>query len=265
MARFILTEKINQFASPLLGGRLSTTVSSTVSCQHCQKSNCDFRSPQTVCLEALSSFYQQNNLLFRLGKPHDTRYGYELFRRAICEQDELAWDYVYSAHYDLMHSWLKRQSKFYSTNESADYFINWAYRNFFAYFSKEPSRWKQYKTLESLLALLWSGQRNCLYTALQDHSIKEEVELALDSAESLPDEGTSLDTNVFWQVVREHLSEDEYIVLHGIFYYELTLEAIVTAFPKRFGGVTTVYNIRERAFKKLCQNLLFKDSLQSLL
>src|SRR4051794_22147972 len=42
------------------------------------------------CLAESDRFYR--------GRTHDTRFAYELFRRAIVEQNDVAWEYIYT-HY----------------------------------------------------------------------------------------------------------------------------------------------------------------------
>ena len=45
---------------------------------------------------------------FYRGHQHDTRFAYELFRRALVEHSEIAWEYIYTHYSPLVESWIRR-------------------------------------------------------------------------------------------------------------------------------------------------------------
>lgn len=56
---------------------------------------------------------------FYRGQPHDTRYAYELFRRALVERSEVAWEAIFNHYHSLVESWVRRSGAFASSGESS--------------------------------------------------------------------------------------------------------------------------------------------------
>src|SRR5206468_3108703 len=59
------------------------------------------------CLAESERFYR--------GQPHDTRFSYELFRRALVDRDEIAWEQIYTHCSPLVESWVRRSGAFASS------------------------------------------------------------------------------------------------------------------------------------------------------
>ena len=57
---------------------------------------------------------------FYRGQPHDTSFAYELFRRALVERDELAWEHIYTHYGSLVESWVRRSGAFAGSGESSE-------------------------------------------------------------------------------------------------------------------------------------------------
>lgn len=55
--------------------------------------------------------------------PHDSRYCYELFRRAVTLGSQRAWDLIYAQYQPLVTSWVKCHAMFSATGEEASYFV----------------------------------------------------------------------------------------------------------------------------------------------
>ncbi len=67
---------------------------------------------------------------FRHGRPSDSRYAYELFRRALLERDEAAWEALYSHYRALVERWVQSNGAFSRSNERSDTLVCEAFARF---------------------------------------------------------------------------------------------------------------------------------------
>jgi hypothetical protein len=85
-------------------------------------------------------------------KQHDTRYSYELFRRALVDRNESAWEQLYQHYCGLVEGWIRRSGAFISSGESSEYFVVGAFTKFWRAIG--PERFFAFPTLASLLQYL---------------------------------------------------------------------------------------------------------------
>jgi hypothetical protein len=94
-------------------------------------------SPNGLSVEELAQRCRQESEKYLAGQPHDETYCFELFRRAIFNRDQAAWQAIYAQYQTLITSWVWRHSKFQSTNEEAASFVNAAFIRFWRTVSKK--------------------------------------------------------------------------------------------------------------------------------
>jgi hypothetical protein len=87
------------------------------------------------------------------GAPAQAGNRFELFRRAILNRDQAAWQAIHAQYQTLITSWVWRHSKFQSTNEEAASFVNAAFIRFWRTVSK--------KGMGQFLATLKSSCQSC--------------------------------------------------------------------------------------------------------
>ena len=104
-----------------------------------------------MSLVVLESHCATESERFYRGQPHDTRFAYELFRRALVERDEVAWEYVFNHYRGLVESWVRRSGAFTSSGETSEYFVVSAFMRFWQAVSAE-----RFASFASLAALLHS-------------------------------------------------------------------------------------------------------------
>src|SRR5262245_34424784 len=68
--------------------------------------------PRQMSLAVLALHCATESERFYHGRSHDTRFAYELFRRAVVERDELAWEHVYTHYSPLVEGWVRRSGAF---------------------------------------------------------------------------------------------------------------------------------------------------------
>ena len=86
--------------------------------------------PAKLDLAALVRRSLSESELFYHGQPHDTRFSYELFRRALVERNEQAWEHIFTSYGSLVESWVRRSGAFASSGESSEYFVGAAFTRF---------------------------------------------------------------------------------------------------------------------------------------
>lgn len=63
-------------------------------------------------------------------KLYDDSYCFELFEMAILENNQIAWNALYTQYYKLVTGWVYRHSQFKDLQEDADIFVNAAFLRF---------------------------------------------------------------------------------------------------------------------------------------
>src|SRR5215217_5289903 len=155
------------------------------------------------CLAESDCFYR--------GRTHDTRFAYELFRRAIVEHSEVAWEYIYTHYSSLVESWIRRNGAFASSGESSEFFVGAAFTKFWRAISE---RFEQFATLAALLQYLQLCAGSVVIDSVRAQSWAEMLpEEAIPSGLSsltAPDEEAMkrLDCEEFWSYINTQLNSE---------------------------------------------------------
>ncbi|MFQ3660826.1 MAG: sigma-70 family RNA polymerase sigma factor [Chloroflexaceae bacterium] len=210
-------------------------------------------------LSALMQHCAVESERFYRGQQHDTRFSYELFRRALVERDEAAWEQLYQHYNGLVEGWIRRCSAFPNSGESSEYFVVGAFAKFWRALS--PERFAAFPTLASLLQYLqlcatsvvidniraqsWSGSR-----------LEETITLERDPTTAPDEEAMNrLDREEFWRFIDAQLhSEIERVVVYSSFVLGLTPRAIYARHPDLFDTVNDVYNVKRNVLGRLSRN-----------
>ena len=83
---------------------------------------------------------------------HDSRFCYELFRRAFVHGNELAWNCLYEQYQELVLSWIVKHPLYSGLGEEADYFMNRAFEKMWQGIPAE--NFAKFPDLKSLLRYL---------------------------------------------------------------------------------------------------------------
>ena len=89
---------------------------------------------ESLTISQLAERCQAERERYRRTRQADEVYCLELFRRALTEQDEAAWEVIYRQYQPLVTHWVLRYSRFADTGEEAVFFVNavftrmWQYR-----------------------------------------------------------------------------------------------------------------------------------------
>jgi hypothetical protein len=212
------------------------------------------------CAEESKRFYQR--------KSNDTRFCFEMFRRAFVGQDQDAWEYIYRQYQPLVSGWLENHALFPSISEEKEYFINRAYEKMWHSLSKE--KFDRFTDLKAVLHYL----KMCVGSVIIDYvraSKRIQIE-ELDQYEDLSRHeavsGTRTEENavedmVFKQIQTQDLWErvkslatgtKENCVIYGSFLLGLKPKEILEAYPGEFEGLQDVYRVKEYLLDRLRRN-----------
>lgn len=194
-------------------------------------------------------------------QPHEPAYCMELFRRAVVQRNELAWEGLYQQYLPLVEGWVRRHALFAVSQETAEYWVNRAFEKMWTAVSSE--KFAHFADLAALLRYL----QLCVHSVLVDEARRQEETLLLDdvpeTAVSLTDnavETTSVEANVFnrlsrhqfwhWIITRLHTTQEQELI-YAYFVLALKPRDIVSQFPHAFPDIQEVYRLKENVLARL--------------
>lgn len=203
------------------------------------------------CATETDKYYNQ--------QPHDPRYCFELFRRAICEGNEQAWERIYKVYHSLVTRWVRRHPSFFALEEEEQYFVNRAFEKMWTAVTSE--KWSNFHDLSALLRYLQLcvngvmvdfGRQKELAKELSQLEVEEGAEpVALESA--VERRLMAAETRrAIWDRVNEQLKdEQERQVIYGMFILALKPREIASQYPQMFNGANEVYRVKENVINRL--------------
>ncbi|NJN15130.1 MAG: sigma-70 family RNA polymerase sigma factor [Oscillochloris sp.] len=196
---------------------------------------------------------------FYRGLPHDTCYSYELFRRALVDRDEPAWEQLYLHYSGLVEGWIRRSGAFNSSGESSEYFVVGAFTKFWRAIGAE--RFTSFPTLASLLQYLQLCATSVVIDSVRAQSwsemLPEETITSTHGPQTSPDEEAMnrVDRQEFWRFIDSQLNNDtERVVVYCSFVLGLTPRAIYARRSELFESVNDVYNVKRNVLGRLSRN-----------
>ena len=195
---------------------------------------------------------------FYRGHQHDTRFAYELFRRALVERSEIAWEHVYTHYSPLVESWIRRSGAFPSSGESSEFFVGAAFTKFWRAIS---ARFEQFPSLSALLSYLQLCAGSVVIDSVRAQSwaemLPEEAIPFSHAAQTSPDEEAMQRVNCaeFWSYVDTQLnSEAERIVVFRSFVLGMKPGDIYTEYQHLFQNINDVYNVKRNVLGRLSRD-----------
>jgi DNA-directed RNA polymerase specialized sigma24 family protein len=219
-------------------------------------------------LAALVACCERERRQYHEEQPTDNRFAYELFRRALVERDEAAWEQVYTSYRFMVEHWVQRSSAFASSSESSDFFVNAAFTRFWQAIT--PARFAGFATLAGLLAYLQRCARCVVIDYVRSH---KHAELPVEAAvvedygpQQHPDEEAvqRVGRAEFWRFISAQLtSEAERVVLFSSFLAGLKSREIYRQHQDLFSSVDDVYSIKRNVLLRLGNSRHLRHFLQA--
>lgn len=254
------TSRRNDLARQRLNQEARSSSATTIDPTEPAPAQMDLNTLMRRCATESERFYR--------GQQHDTRYSYELFRRALVERNESAWEQLFLHYSGLVEGWVRRSGAFNSSGESSEYFVVGAFTKFWRAIS--PERFDSFPTLASLLHYLQLCATSVVIDSVRAQSwaemLPEDTMYHSHISQSSPDEEavSRVYREEFWNLVNSQLNgETERVVVYCSFVLGLTPRAIYARRGDLFGSVNDVYNVKRNVLGRLGRNTQLRQMVAS--
>jgi len=202
------------------------------------------------CADETERFFQRQS--------HDPRYCFELFRRAILERSQHAWDVIYGQYRSLVAGWIQRHPSFQATGEEVEFFANSAFEKLWTSLGAE--RFDRFPDLKSILRYLQMCVHSVLIDFIRQAERIAEEDLA-EKRENEPGDSTpstesqvldQIEGEALWKWIDAHLNDEkERMVVRDSFIFGLKPSEICANHKNRFTNVEEVYRVKQNVMARL--------------
>ena len=213
----------------------------------------------TLSLEVLKErCLEETNLYYKQGGD-ESRYCYELFRRAIVGHDETAWELINHLYHRQVLHWVRRHPAYHRCNENTLFFVNRAFEKL--WFAIPSNKFHKFPELKHILRYL----QMCVHSVIVDYlrAVEKEnlvIHSGLVQIEEkkvfTPDEGylfeQSEGSTECWNMVTRHIqSKKEMLVARYSFILGYKPREIFKHFPRVFSNTEEIYKTKEILLHRL--------------
>jgi DNA-directed RNA polymerase specialized sigma24 family protein len=192
---------------------------------------------------------------------HETirdEFGLELFRRAICERDEAAWETIFVAYRGIVRAWIQRHPAWSTLNDDIDYWVNRAFERLWVAIDRD--RFASFPNLAAVLRYL----KLCAHSVILDElRVQGAMRLAssIDTfgGNSLPDSASApLDDvtcdELLNAVISAAQTEAERVIAHLCFGLDMRPRDVYARYPDQFASIAEVYCTKRNLLDRLRRN-----------
>lgn len=224
-------------------------------------------SVQQMAVEALAQRCEHETYLYFKRKEHDTRYCFELFRRALEEKSEEAWKCIINQYEAMVTGWVTQQYSFTDSSANAEDFVSEAFSRISRTITAD--KFGKFTDLGSLLRYL----KLCVHSVIVDFtratdyanlSAWEETSETERSEDPLPEERAvdQSDRRMLWSLLDTRLhDEKERLVIQGSFVFDLKPQEILDQFRGKFSDIDEVYRVKQNVIVRLRRDAEFRKLL----
>ena len=213
---------------------------------------------QQMAVADLAQRCAQETDLYFTHQDYDSKYCFELFRRAIRDNDERALEVVIVQYQPLVARWVDKWMDKYADlplfSEETQDFIAQAFERFWISFT--PAKLDKSQSLAAVLRYLQMCVNGALTDAwrkvrriqLEQESGDEEQEFS----EQDPTPEDLLQKDEFWQLIRKKAREPkEYTVVYASFHLALSPREILAEYPDEFKDIKEIYQHKANFLERL--------------
>lgn len=211
---------------------------------------------QHLPVDDLAKRCAQETELFFQHLAQDSKYCFELFRRAIRDTDQFAWDMIYAQYKSLVVGWVKNSQAFEASGEEVEYFVNSAFGKLAGILTVE--KFSGFAEIGSLLRYL----KMCVHSVIVDHNrLADKVNLyPLEDVENEASTDPTLENQTmehayrqkFWDLVSRRLhDEKERLVMQGLFILALKPRELFERARHMFSDVDEIYRVKQNILARL--------------
>jgi DNA-directed RNA polymerase specialized sigma24 family protein len=211
-----------------------------------------------MAVEDLAQRCGQETDLYFNNRDHDTSYCFELFRRAIRNNDQRALEVVIAQYQPLVARWVDRwmgkHPDFPWGNHEPQDFIAEAFERFWVSFT--PAKFDKSQNLPAVLKYL----QMCVHGAIADAWRKlRRIQLEQETREGEeefselePSPEDLLQKDEFWQLIRKKSKDlKEYKVIYASFHLALSPREILAEYPDEFNNIKEIYQYKANLLERL--------------
>lgn len=194
--------------------------------------------------------------LFYSHQDYDPSYAYELFRRALVERNEDAWEHIYQHYFQLVEHWVRRTGAFTVSGETSDFFVSAAFTRFWK--AIPADRFSAFPTLAALLNYLRRCASCVVIDSARAHSYadllpEEAINWNNQKLAHADEEATERVSRAeFWQLVDGLLqSEAERVIVRSSFLLGMKPGDIFAERGDLFGDISEVYSLKRNILVRL--------------
>lgn len=206
-------------------------------------------------------------------EPYDPRFGFEIWRRAVVERDEPAWESLVTVYGIFVRRWLtQRLSHFPSLRFEEEALVNGVFINFYRFVG--PEKFSNFHNLSAILQYLKLCCGTIVADAQRDFQARN-LDISLDQAAGPGDDTgsqpledkigdafdmeesmlNSADRATFWSSVWQRLPDPPDRLLVYLRYIQgMPPREIVQLYPQHFSDITTVYRRNKNLLWRLRNN-----------
>jgi hypothetical protein len=208
-------------------------------------------SVQTLAAECLR---EREN--YRRGEPGTDENGLALLRRAIGQDDQEAWIWVYHCFSGLVRSWLRLhpQREVACRLESEENYVAQAFERFWQ--ATTLSQRVEFNSLAAALQYLRTSLNGALLDTLRLYSRAEEVSFPEPGEAGEPYVEDVTESSEVWETLKTMLPDErEQRLAYLLFHCGLKPREIVRFCPQEFSDVQEIYRTRRNMMERLLRNV----------
>lgn len=201
---------------------------------------------------------RETNAFFRDGQETCTSC-MALFRQAIVQRNEQAWEAVYQQYAPLVKGWVLKHPAFPRTGEEADVFVNGAFSRMWQAIS--PSKFTDFGDIKSVLRYLQVCTHSAIVDDLRQRQQMELVDIEAREVQLYLDlRGQSVEERIHHRLYSSQAlaaalermkTPQERLVLYEAFALGLKPSEIIQKHPDTFRDVKEIYRIKENILARL--------------
>ncbi len=218
--------------------------------------------PGALDLETLARRCQIESRRFYSQEAYEPAYAYELFRRALVEHNQSAWEHIFAQYRPLVEHWVRRTGAFTLCGESSEYFVSAAFARFWR--ALPADRFGSFPSLAALLNYLRRCASCVVIDAARAHAtsdyLPEEAINWNDQRLAHADEEATerVSRTEFWHLIDDLLNDEaERVIVRCSFLLGMKPGDIYNQRRDLFQGVEEVYALKRNILSRLrrCKEL----------
>jgi hypothetical protein len=218
---------------------------------------------QNLGMDDLGSQCARETNLYLRHQGHDTKYCFELFRRAFVEESKDAWEIICKQYQAMVTGWVSQHNAFAATREDPEYFVNGAFVKIFGTITAD--KFTKFSDLGYLLRYL----KMCVHSVIMDYRRTADYEslnpledaLEQPASDPSPEEQAMDRANrqMLWNLLRARLhDEKERVVIHATFVLDLKPQEILDYFRYVFNDIDEIYRVKQNVILRLRRDPEFR-------